>query len=767
MFILVVAIFLVAGLTPWLHRFLPRTAVWWIAAFVAGAFAFCFSLTGSVLQGGSISSTLDWIPALGLSLSFHADGLSLLFAVLILGIGFLVLLYASKYMSGHSRTGGFYAYLMMFMGSMIGLVFAGNLLLLFVFWELTSLSSFLLIGFHHDRAESRAAALQALLVTGVGGLAMLAGFVMLGLIGGTYEISALLTQGDAIKSNALYGPVLILILCGAFTKSAQVPFHFWLPSAMAAPTPVSAYLHSATMVKAGVYLLARLHPVLGHTDLWFSIVPVAGAVTMLTGALLAFVQTDLKKLLAYTTISALGTLMLLLGFGTVWSLKAAMVFLVVHSMYKGALFLVAGAVDHESGTRDLRLLGGLRHFMPVTTAAAVLAALSMAGLPPMLGFISKELLYEAKLHAPSFGLVITVLGVAANMFIVAVAFMFCLKTFFLGKGEFPKEPHEVPRLMLVGPVVLSFLGLSIGLFPDDLADRFIGPAVSAIRGETTEISLGLWQGINPVLLLSILTVAGGLVLYSVRSRFVAAHDRLGLARVQGPSRWYDTLVDGLPVFARRTTGLLQEAPLRGHLLVVLLAGFAFVGTVLVLRTDAARLPVIPSVRLLDVVLAAAMVGGALFLVVTSSRLAAVVALGAVGYGIALVYTVFGAPDLALTQFAIETLSVILFILVMQHLPEFRKLSGNGSRARDVLVAAAGGALVTALLLLTVREPLWSHLAAFFSAKSLVLANGRNVVNVILVDFRALDTLGEITVLGIAALGVYGLLKLRLRDEERT
>jgi multicomponent Na+:H+ antiporter subunit A len=395
--------FMLAIIAPWLHRLTRGATGWLLALLPAGLAVYFASLLGSVANGEAITISRPWATGLGINLSFYVDGLSLLFALMITGIGALVIIYAGSYLAGKPQLTRFYTLVLMFMASMLGVVLAGNLITIFVFWELTSLTSFLLIGLDHDRPGARAAALQALLVTGGGGLALMAGLLLMGQIGGSLELATLLSNGNAVREHALYVPVLLLILLGAFTKSAQTPFHFWLPNAMEAPTPVSAYLHSATMVKAGVYLLARLSPLLGGTDEWHYLVTGAGIVTMLLGALLALVQTDLKRILAYSTVSTLGALVLLLGLDTTLSVKAAMLFLLVHALYKGALFLVAGILDHETGTRDIRRLGGLARAMPITAAAAVLAALSMAGLPPMLGFINKELALRGQDAGPARG----------------------------------------------------------------------------------------------------------------------------------------------------------------------------------------------------------------------------------------------------------------------------------------------------------------------------------------------------------------------------
>ena len=758
--------FAVSLAAPWLHRIGREMTGWMIALLPLGLFIYFARFIDRIAAGEVFTSSASWAPSLGVNLSFSVDGLSLLFALLISGIGALVVLYAGAYLAGHPQLGRFYTHILIFMASMLGLVLADNLIVLFVFWELTGISSYLLIGFDHERAAARAAALQALLVTGAGGLALLAGLLLLGQVGGSLELSALLSRGETVRAHPLYLPILLLILAGAFTKSAQMPFHFWLPGAMEAPTPVSAYLHSATMVKAGVYLLARLQPILGGTDAWHYVITVAGAATMLLGAVMALPQTDLKRLLAYSTVSALGTLTLLLGLGTTLAAKAAMVFLLVHSLYKGALFLIAGIIDHETGTRDVERLGGLRHAMPITAVAVGLAALSMAGLPPLFGFISKELLYEAKLQAPRAALLITGAGILANIVLVAVAGIVSLRPFSGPKTIAPKSPHEAPFSLWFGPLLLAGLGLVIGLFPDALATPLIAPAVSAVRAEPTEITLALWHGVNPILALSVLTVACGVGVYVGRNVLRQAVLRFDFVTRWGPLQWYAVTLDGLNALARIQTRLLQNGYLR---LYVLISTATIVGLTVVTFVHYGILPGLvawPHASFAEWTFSGLLLMAALAAIRASSLLVAVVALGVVGYGVALIYILYGAPDLAMTQIAIETLTVVLFVLVLSRRPlQFADLSSSATRIRDGVLALTAGGLMTALVLIVTAEPGRSRLAPYFAENSLLLAKGRNVVNVILVDFRALDTLGEITVLAVAAIGVYTLLKLRLGSDD--
>jgi len=763
-FIAVFSGFLVAAIAPLLVRYSRRAAGPLIALAPAAIALYFATYISSVSSGQTFSVAYSWAPSLGVNLSFYLDGLSLLFALLISGIGALVLLYAGSYLAEHPSLNRFYTLLLLFMAAMLGLVLADNLLTLFIFWELTSISSYLLIGFEHGEAKARASALQALLVTGGGGLALLAGLLLLGQIGGSLELSDLLQQGAAVKSHALYLPILLLILAGAFTKSAQVPFHFWLPNAMAAPTPVSAYLHSATMVKAGVYLLARLTPVLGGTEPWVLIVTTVGAVTMVMGAIWSLFQQDMKRILAYSTLSALGTLMLLIGSNSELAAKAAMLFLLAHALYKGALFLVTGIVDHETHTRNVGELGGLARFMPITTVAAGLAALAMAGVPPLLGFINKEVLYETLLAAPTAATWLITSAVAANIFLVAAALLVGIHPFFAAKGSGDYSPHEPPINLWLGPLLLAGLGLLGGLFPGAVANWLVAPAATAMAGDAVKVKLVLWHGFNLVLLLSGVTLVGGLVLYRWHRPLHAASGWLDAVGRWGAEAGYQRALAGLNGLARGQTRLLQSGYLRYYLLIIILTTVGLAAYPLLRLTHLPGLGNWSDVRFYEVVIAGMILAGAVAAVVARSRLAAVAALGVVGYGVALIYILFSAPDLAMTQFAIETLTVILFVLVLYRLPRFATFTGRVERLRDMVVAGAAGALMTTIILIANQRTPESQVAAYFAEASLLLAKGRNVVNVILVDFRGLDTFGEITVLAIAAVGVYALLKLRLESE---
>lgn len=759
MLLAVTSIFALALIAPAFQRVF-RAGTGWVLASVPGGVLIYFGLlriSGSAEE--RLQTSIVWSLELGVALSFALDGLSWLFVLLICGIGALVLVYASGYLKGDKQLGRFYSFLLLFMGSMLGLVLSDNMLTLFVFWELTSISSYLLIGFTHQREESRAAAQQALLITGGGGLVLLIGLLTLGVAGGSFELSELLGRGDVIRSSPLYTLIVALVCIGAFTKSAQFPFHFWLPGAMEAPTPVSAYLHSATMVKAGIYLLARLSPVLNGTELWATTVGGVGAVTMIVGGVLAIYQTDLKRVLAYSTVSALGTLVLLLGIGTESAINAAMVFLLAHALYKGALFMIAGTIDHETGTRNLEKLGGLRRAMPITTLIAGLAAVSLSGFGPMLSFIGKELLLEAVLDAERFAAPLAVAVVFSGSLFTTAALIVGIRPFFGTAKPTPKHPHEAPLSMWVGPALLALSGLLLGLMPDIAERSVITGASSVILGRPITIDIYLWHGFNLAFLLSVVSVLVGIVLYAawVHLRRTTSW----IERVLGfwPGNAYRLSIDAVNRLARRLTRILQNGYLRYYMLTILVTAVVFVSWTLIVRHRFPPIVVWTEVRFYEAALAVLMLLAAIFAVVAPGRLSAVTALGIVGYGVALIYILFGAPDLAMTQILVETLTVILFVLVFYHLPRYQHFSYVPARIRDAIVALSVGGLMTVLTLAAVATPPQSRLATFYGANSKTVAHGSNIVNVILVDFRGMDTFGEAVVLSVAAFGVYALLKL--------
>jgi len=757
--------FLLAALAPLFHRWFGERASFVLAAFPAALALWFLSQLPAVMAGETLVLTMAWVPSLGMSLTFVVDGLSMLFALLVTGIGTFVLIYAGGYLRGHPDLVRFHLAILAFMVSMLGLVLADGLFTLFVFWELTSITSYLLIGFNHTDLEARKSARQGLFVTVAGGLALMAGLAMLGVAGGSWSLSELNAMGDVLREHDLYTPLLVCLLLGAFTKSAQFPFHFWLPNAMAAPTPVSAYLHSATMVKAGIYLLARLQPSLGGTEMWTVTLSVVGALTMFTGAFLAIRHTNIKKLLAYSTIMALGTLTMLLGIGTEGAMIAFVTFLLAHSLYKGALFMVAGILDHETGTKDVTAMGGLRVLMPVTAAVAMVAALSLAGVPPLFGFIGKELMFESVLETGAWRWLVVLLAFSAAILTIAVAAIIALRPFFGQRRQTPRVAHEAPASMLLGPAVLATLSLLFGLMPSLASSGLLTAAASAVVGAPVEVKLSLWHGINLPLLMSLVSLALGYLLFKRWDRVRARLARLDPLISRGPESGYDAFMDGVVVVSEWQTRILQNGYMRNYILVMIVTLIALVGNSLLLR-HSPQLALSLDVQFHEAVVVGTMVLGALFATISRSRLGAVVSVGIMGFSIALTFILFSAPDLGITQLLVETLTVILLVLVLFRLPRFSSLSTPIERVRDVAVAGTLGGLVTLLVLTSWSIDQFVPISDYMIANSAPLAHGRNIVNVILVDYRALDTLGEIFVLALAAIGVFAMLKLRAPEKPK-
>ena len=754
--------FLAALAAPVLVKRFGHNAAWVLAIAPALAFAHFALMLPEIAAGGVVTGGYAWVPSFNLSFSWFIDGLSLTFALLITGIGLLIVLYAGGYMKGHPQQGRFLSFLLLFMGAMLGVVVSDSLLMLFVFWELTSITSFLLIGFDHERAASRRAALQALVVTGGGGLLLLAGLIFIWDISGLTQLSMLVRGGDVLRDSPFYLAALLLVLGGAFTKSAQFPFHFWLPNAMEAPTPVSAYLHSATMVKAGVYLLMRLNPVLGDTAAWQILLPFFGGLTMLTGALLSVRQTDLKLMLAYTTVSSLGLLVMLTGFGSDHAIEAAVLYLVAHSLFKGALFMVAGIIDHETGTRDVTKLGGLRKAMPITFAAALAAAISMAGLPPFFGFLAKEEIYYALAHGNPRAVLFTGIAILGNGLMFAVAFAVALKP-FLGKPvKTPKHAHEGPLLLWLGPALLALKGLTIALF-SGIAHFYIStPMASAIAGEARPVEISLIPHIGVPLGLSLLTVALGIVLYTQLSAVRGLIDRTFKALGAGPDRGFDVFIDMLVKVSFHITRLIQP----GRLEFYVTATFAVIAAVLLVPLFLyGELPSMPSwprdMPIHELTFIAIAVAGLIAVLTASSRLTAIIALGIQGFAVAVIFLLFGAPDLSFTQFMVETLSVVILTLVMTRLrlsPSDHR--GLGQKLLDSTIAIACGTGFALFLMRATEASFDNRLTDFYNTYSKVIAHGANVVNVIIVDFRGTDTLGEIAVVMITGLAILALIRIR-------
>ncbi len=696
--------------------------------------------------------------ALGFALSFRLDGLSILFGMLISAIGVLVFVYAASYLAGRDDQARFFGWLSLFMLAMIGIVTAENLIALFIFWELTSLASWFLIGMDHERSEARGAALQALLVTAGGGMAMLAGFVMLGSMAGSFELSAIQQQGHAIRAHAHYLPVLLLVAAGAFTKSAQVPFHFWLPSAMEAPAPVSAYLHSATMVKAGVFLLARLLSVLGGTPQWVALLGVAGAATMITGAVLAVLASDIKKILAYSTVSALGSLVLLIGIGSPAAVYAAVVFLFAHALYKAALFMAGGIIDHETGVRDVERLSGLRRSMPLTAAAVILGALSLVSFGPVLSFAGKEMVVLAVAGVGAgWSTLLQGLVYTTSMLLATAAALVVFRPLF-GPPDPSVRGHDPSPAMWLPPLLLGASGVVLGLIPHGITRVLLAPAAAAIHPGASRLHVSLWHGVNLPLIMAAVATAAGVVLFLTRSSWRRAAGGLAAISRFGPEAAWNALLRGAVSYAGWQTRVLQNGYLRSYLLFIIVTMVVLVVTA---AGDGIRFRFVTNdTQFHEIFFSAVIVAGALVAVRSRSRLGSVAALGAVGYSVALLYILFSAPDLAMTQFLIETLTVILFVLVIYRLPRYAILTPPAERRRDIALCALTGVVIAGLVLAAAHEASDPALARFYGENSLEKAHGRNIVNVILVDFRALDTLGEITVVGVAAIGVLALLRLR-------
>jgi multicomponent Na+:H+ antiporter subunit A len=726
----------------------------WISILLPAAlFAFFWQFLGPVAAGEDLLWRIDWVPSLGVTLGLYLDGLSLTFALMITGIGTCVTLFASSYLGGQAHYGRFVLYLMSFMVGMLGLVLSDNLLALFVFWEVTTISSYLLIGYNADDAKSRRNALQALLVTGTGGLAFLAGIVLIGTAAGTFEISEI---GD-LTDHALYPAILVLVLLGAFTKSAQIPFHFWLPNAMAAPTPVSAYLHSATMVKGGVYLMARLNPQLGDSEAWFWTLTIFGGATAVFASVLAVRQTDIKQILAYTTLMALGTLTLFIGAGGDTAIEAAMLFLVTHGLYKASLFLMIGTVDHGTGSRDVHVLRGLVRAMPVTALAAWLAALSMAGIPPFFGFIGKEWLYKGGLELEAAQLWVLGCAFAASALMFCAAGIVAFRPFVGRLAETPVKAHEGPWAMLVGPLLLAALGLVFGLYPG-LAGGLIAAAADDVAGRPLEARFYLFEGVNAAFILSLVTFAVGFVLYLFHGRL---RDALARADDRAPIHFdpgWDATMDGLYSLAKWQTGAVQSGVLRRYIFVTFGTLAVAVTAALIRGQVWPDLPRLDDLQIKHWSVLIFVTAGAMVTAFTTSRMTAVAALGVVGIGVALIFIIFGAPDVAITQLMVEVLVVVLVAVAMLKLPKLEVSRVMEFRGWDFALAAGLGVVTTAVLLAVQQVPVDRRLTDYFEATSWVQAYGRNIVNVILVDFRAIDTFGEIAVVAIAALGAYALLR---------
>jgi multicomponent Na+:H+ antiporter subunit A len=781
---LVALLALAFGLAPLalLAQRAPRPTTGWCLALVPLALFVILCLqVPAVLEGSFPREIYPWAPQLGLQIDLALDGLSLLFGLIISGIGVLIVGYAGHYMAGDQGMGRFLCYLQLFMGAMLGLVLAGNALTMFVFWELTSVTSYLLIGYKHEYPEARKGAQQSLLITGFGGLALLVGLLLLGEAAKragvpateAYSFAAINAAGSQIRADTLYTPALMLVFLGCFTKSAQVPFHFWLPGAMQAPTPASAFLHSATMVKAGIYLLARLHPGLSGAPLWDVTLTVVGGTTLLFSSWVALKQNDIKALLAYSTISMLGTLTMLAGLGGAYAQRALVTSILAHALYKSALFMLAGIIDHAAHTRDLRKLGGLRQQMPRTMVLVGIALLSMGGIPILFGFVAKELLLEAALQSPQTALLrYSALGVVVVSAALAIAYGWRLFSgVFLTtehtegteggvlKATATHGAHDPELGMLVGPgiPVLLSLVLPLGLLP--FVSTLLAPAVAAVAGEPIKLELALWHGFNLALGLSITAIVLGVALARFEQRLAALRPL-----IPAGADLFERFVDGVVALATGTTRAMIDGRLRSSVRYTLMAWCAFVGIPMALYGLNSLPTTLSWEGQIYEILAAALIPIAVLATIRArSRLGAIIAVGMVGAMVSLLFVIYSAPDLALTQLLIEVLSTVFLVLVFSVLPpRFKSLSSTATRVRDGIFALVLGTLMTGMVLAAATSTAFAPIAPYFNANSLSEGKGANVVNVIIVDFRGFDTLGEITVLFIAVLGIYGMLRMRGR-----
>ncbi|WP_033542185.1 Na+/H+ antiporter subunit A [Planococcus sp. CAU13] len=783
--------FAAAALIPLIHNRLGRLNIGWLAlAIPLSLFAFFVYQIPAISAGETFTETLYWLPSIGIDMTVYLDGLGLIMALLITGVGSLVILYSIYYLSAADSLPHFYAYLMLFMGAMLGVVLSDNLMVLYVFWELTSISSFLLIAFWYHRKNSRAGAQKSLLITVFGGFAMLAGFLMLHTMTGTFSVRQIAVELTQYANHELFYPAMFLVLLGAFTKSAQFPFHIWLPDAMEAPTPVSAYLHSATMVKAGIYLVARFTPIFGGNSAWFWTVTLVGLVTLFWGAFNAIRQTDLKALLAYSTISQLGLIMSLLGLGSaamqtgitaeaaaVYGLAsfAALFHMVNHSTFKGALFMAVGIVDHQVGTRDIRRLGGLMAFLPFTFTIAIIGSASMAGLPFFNGFLSKEMFFTASLEAlnmemfglGTWGWLVPVIAWAASVLTFVYCAIIVFRTFFgAHKPEkLDKIPVEPPFGMLLPPAILSFLIVAVFFFPNLLGDHLLRPALNGVLPGITGAAphIKAWHGFNTELWMTVAIVVFGTIL------FISFRKWKGIYKLF-PAGWtFNALYTNSLKGIERASSYLTNSYMTGHLPHYFAYIFSFFviaagGTLIwsgALNIDLAN---DSPLSVYEILLVVVMAMAAVAILFAKSRVSAILLNGVLGFSIAMFFVLFRAPDLALTQLVIETVTTVLFLVCFNYLPDWKKEnSPKHVKVRNTIIAITGGLTITLIGLSVNSADLYETISGYFE-DSYELAGGRNIVNAILGDFRALDTLLEGLVLFIAGIGVFSLIRLKVRKE---
>ncbi|MBA2662658.1 MAG: monovalent cation/H+ antiporter subunit A [Bradymonadaceae bacterium] len=727
------------------------------------ALGMLFSMGPAVMAGEVFVISWPWVESLGLNLAFRVDGLGFLFALLILGIGALVIMYAHYYLTNDDPIGRFFAYLMLFMGAMLGVVLSENVLLLAFFWEMTSLSSFLLIAYWSHVPAARQGARMALTITGLGGLGLFAGLVMLGNMVGSYDLSVILASGELIRAHELYVPMLLLVLLGAFTKSAQFPFHFWLPNAMTAPTPVSAYLHSATMVKAGVFLLARMHPALAGSSEWFFIVTGVGLLTLVFAAYVALFKHDLKGLLAYSTISHLGLITVLFGFGTKAAAIVGVFHIMNHAAFKASLFMTAGIVDHECGTRDIRVLGGLKKYMPITFVLALLGSAAMAGIPLFNGFLSKEMFFYEAWKLPLMGdypWLVPAIATLGGLLSMAYSVRLVYDVFFGEVGETPKKPHDPPFGMMFPVGVLVAICVAVGLFPEPIIGPLLTAASAAVLfGDPGAIDLSLWHGFNAAVVMSLIAIFGGTLFFTQRARLYVLADKIW-PDLTG-KKVFEQLVEAVATAMRTITSTLENGSLQRY--IALLLGFS----VLAAGLPLVRFGIEPGpmamteIDFVSVVMWLILVVCSLATAILHQRrLVAVIVIGVVGLVISLAFVQLSGPDLALTQLSVEIVTILLLLLALFVLPKSTPHEGGFTlrQARDIVLAAVAGLGTALMAWLVMTRPLESISRFHLENANYPVGGGNNVVNVTLVDFRGFDTMGEISVLLVAGLGIFAMLQ---------
>ncbi|MFF5995752.1 Na+/H+ antiporter subunit A [Lysinibacillus sp. KU-BSD001] len=783
--------FLVAACIPLIYRRFTKLHIGW---FVLAVPVLLFSLLATyiphIAKGNTYTYTMEWIPSFHINFVTYLDGLSMIFGLLITGVGSLVILYSIFYLSKKESLHHFYCYLLLFMGAMLGVVLSDNLIVLYAFWELTSVSSFLLIAFWHHRKASRAGARKAMTITVIGGVAMLVGFLMLYAMAGTFSVREMIANVELLQVHTLFIPAMLLVLLGAFTKSAQFPFHIWLPDAMEAPTPVSAYLHSATMVKAGIYIVARTTPLFGGHEVWFWTVSLAGLITLFWGSFNAVKQFDLKAVLAFSTVSQLGLIMCLFGLGSAalnlgystesviytQAVFAALFHLVNHSTFKGALFMMVGIVDHEVGTRDIRRLGGLMALMPLTFTIAVIGSFSMAGLPPFNGFLSKEMFFVATLHVTqldifsleTFGLLFPIVAWIASVFTFVYCTMIVVRTFFgkLQPERLEKPPHEAPVGMLISPFLLVGFVIGIFLFPNILGHYILQPAMASIyptfpSAEQLTPHIHAWHGMKPELFMTIGVVIVGIVLYVTLKKWRPMY------RVFPENYTFNAIYERVIETSESVSGSITRRYMNGHLTYYFMYIYIFfvavvAGYFLLSNAFSWDPTQDSSVDYYELILVFVMIFAAVMILFAKGRITTVLLNGVLGYAVAFFFVIFRAPDLALTQLVVESVTTALFLISFKFLPDLRpEKAPRKVVLSKAIVSICVGATVTFIGLAVMHYEKFSAISTYFE-NAYELAGGKNIVNTILGDFRAFDTMLEVVVLFIAGLGIYTIIKLKAK-----